>query len=361
MVTEYSYDAASRLIGQTFKNGTNTLGTLNYGYDGSGSRVSTEGTWARTGLPSTVASATYNAANQQTAFAGATQTFDLNGNLTSDGTNTYTWDARNQLASMSGGSVTASFAYDALGRRRSKTINSTQTRFHYDGLTPVQEQDGSGTVTANLLPGSDIDEYLARTAGGSTSSHLTDILGSTVAELDGSVATQAEYTYEPFGQTATTGASGNPLRYTGREDDSTGLYFYRARYYSAGLQRFLSEDPLDSRGGDVNLYAYVGNRPTVLRDPLGLFWDGLFADLDCGYPPTLASRKGRPAFQLPSERPTIPHNPGRALALATGVDCSKITSQCVVKCLHLLPSPTRDRQSSEFHKCVADCKREHGC
>jgi RHS repeat-associated protein len=279
VVTEYSYDAASRLIGQTFKNGANVLGTLTYGYDASGSRVSTGGTWARTGLPSTVASATYNAANQQTAFAGTTQTVDLNGNLTSDGTNTYTWDARNQLASMSGGSLTASFAYDALGRRRSKTVNSIQTRFHYDSLTPVQELDGSGSIVANFLTGAGIDEYLARTDGASTRSHLTDILGSTLAELDASVATQAEYTYEPFGKTALSGISGNALRYTGREDDGTGLYYYRARYYHPIRQRFISEDPIGFRGG-INPYAYVQNRPTRYIDPWGLRAGDLYKSLN---------------------------------------------------------------------------------
>ena len=269
VVTEYSYDAASRLVGQTFKNGGTTLGTLTYGYDASGSRISTGGTWARTGLPSAVTSATYNAANQQTVFGGISQTFDLNGNTTSDGMNTYTWDVRNQLASLSGG-VSASFAYDGLGRRQSKTISSTQTKFHYDGLTPVQELDSGGTVTANFLTGLGIDEYLAHTAGGSTRTHLTDILGSTVAELDGSVTTQAEYTYEPFGKTAISGSSGNPFQYTGREEDGTGLYYYRARYYHTDLQRFISEDPIEFESGDTNLYAYVENSPLRYVDPLGL-------------------------------------------------------------------------------------------
>ena len=36
----------------------------------------------------------------------------------------------------------------------------------------------------------------------------------------------------------------NPFQYTGRENDATGLYYYRARYYSPTLRRFISEDPL---------------------------------------------------------------------------------------------------------------------
>ena len=61
-------------------------------------------------------------------------TYDANGNLISDGVNTYTWNARNQLVSISG-RVAASFQYDAFGRRVSKTIGGT-TQFLYDGLNP---------------------------------------------------------------------------------------------------------------------------------------------------------------------------------------------------------------------------------
>jgi uncharacterized protein RhaS with RHS repeats len=49
------------------------------------------------------------------------------------------------------------------------------------------------------------------------------------------------------------------------------LYYYRARYYSPELQRFISEDPIRLAGGDVNYYAYVGNNPVNWIDPLGLF------------------------------------------------------------------------------------------
>src|SRR5207248_4621836 len=62
--------------------------------------------------------------------------------------------------------------------------------------------------------------------------------------------------------------STNAAQFTGRENDGTGLYFYRARFYSPALQRFTAGDPLGLSAG-VNLYAYVLNRPTVLVDPSG--------------------------------------------------------------------------------------------
>lgn len=84
----------------------------------------------------------------------------------------------------------------------------------------------------------------------------------------GALATQ--YTYEPFGKSTSAGtATTNAFQYTGRENDSTGLYFYRARYYNPTLQRFISQDPLDFAGGTTNLYAYTLNSPTNFVDPSG--------------------------------------------------------------------------------------------
>jgi RHS repeat-associated protein len=181
----------------------------------------------------------------------------------------YTWNARDQLVSLSGPGVTASFTYDAVGRRQSKTVNGTTTHFLYDGLNVIQELTG-GTPTANLLTGLGIDEIFTRTDAAGARSFLTDGLGSTLALTDAFGVVQSQYTYEPFGKTTATGAaSTNAFTYTGREDDGTGLYYYRARYYHPALQRFISEDPIGFHGGDVNLYGYVFNDPVNLVDPTG--------------------------------------------------------------------------------------------
>jgi hypothetical protein len=73
------------------------------------------GSFARTGLPQPVTTTSYNAANRLTQWGTATLTYDANGNMLSDGSNAFTWDARNQLASMNLGAN--SFQYDPLGRR----------------------------------------------------------------------------------------------------------------------------------------------------------------------------------------------------------------------------------------------------
>jgi RHS repeat-associated protein len=194
--------------------------------------------------------------------------YDLNGNLTSDGSDTYTWNARDELTAI-GGSTSATFAYDALGRRRAKTVSGTTTDFLYDGWSLVQELSG-GSPTANLLGGTGIDEILTRTDGTGTMSFLADPLGSNVALADSNGTVQTSYTYDPFGQATVTGAAtNNSVTFTGRESDGTGLMFYRARYYDPRRQRFLEGDPVGFGGGSVNLYTYVNNRPTMLTDPTG--------------------------------------------------------------------------------------------
>ena len=271
---EYAYDAASQLTSLTYKDDTATLGDLTYTYDLAGNRIKTGGSFARSNLPPALTTVSYNANNQQTTFASDTLTYDLNGNLTSvtDGndTTTYTWNVRNQLTSISGPSFSASFIYDSFGRRTGKTVQSVVTNYVYDGLNPVQEKDGA-TVTANLLTGLGIDEFFQRTDGVGSRALLSDALGSTIALGDNTGTIQTQYTYEPFGYTTQTGsASTNSYKYTGREDDGTGLYYYRARYYHPRMQRFISEDPIGFRGRDRNLYAYVRNHPILFTDPSGL-------------------------------------------------------------------------------------------
>ncbi len=203
---------------------------------------------------------------------------DANGDLTSDGTYTYTWDARNHLTGIAKGrSAVASFVYDAFGRRMSKTINGTTTQFVYDGLNPVQELNGAipPVATANMLTGLDIDEYFQRSSSSGTLSYLTDMLGSTVALADSSGALDTTYTYDPFGNVTVNGADTNPYQFTGRENDATGLYYYRARYYSPTLQRLISQDPASFAGGSPNLYAYVWENPISWADPDGLWGTGL--------------------------------------------------------------------------------------
>jgi RHS repeat-associated protein len=269
VLVTYGYDGASRLNSLIYTIGMNLVGNLTYGYDASGKRTQMGGSLARTGLPQPIASASYNVANRITQWSGANFTYDGNGNMTGDGLNTYTWDARNQLASIAGPSVVANFQYDAFGRRSGKTINTAATGFLYDSANVVQELSG-GSPSANLLTGLGIDETFRRTDSTGAGNFIADGLNSTLGLLDVNGAVLTQFTYEPFGKMTSSGAgSANSSQYTGRENDGTGLYYYRARYYHPGLQRFISEDPLGFGGGDSNLYSYAGNSPTNFSDPRG--------------------------------------------------------------------------------------------
>jgi len=91
--------------------------------------------------------------------------------------------------------------------------------------------------------------------------------------------------YTPYGTTAShTGTSDPKHKFTGQEeDDSTGLYYYGARYYDAQLGRFITADPTiqhPTDPQDFNRYAYARNNPIVFTDPTGFgFWKSFFKAL----------------------------------------------------------------------------------
>jgi RHS repeat-associated protein len=125
-------------------------------------------------------------------------------------------------------------------------------------------------ITATYLTGLAIDEVIARYTAQGARSLLTDALGSVIlaAKEDGSV--QTAYGYSPYGETQVMGTDeGNPVQYTARENDGTGLYYYRARYYDPTLKQWASEDPIGIAGG-LNVYNYVERNPVSFTDPDGL-------------------------------------------------------------------------------------------
>lgn len=268
--TEYRYDAASRVNELAYRNSSGTIGNLTYQYDAAGNRRGVGGSLARTLLPDAVASASYDSANRQLQFGSRAMTYDLAGNVTSiaegAGVTSLTWDARERLANLTTPGTQAAFSYDAFGRRHAKQINGTLTRTLHDGLTPVLDLSGTPQT---YLTGRGIDEPWARN---NAEFYLADAIGSILGITDAAGALTTQYIYDPFGRGQVEGSSpsSNAFQFTARENDGTGLYNYRARYYSPDTGRFVSEDPIGLLAGDTNYYAYVGNRPTRFVDPLGL-------------------------------------------------------------------------------------------
>src|SRR6202789_4206540 len=238
---------------------------------------------------------TPNALNQYSAIGSQTTggincqgiaqglSYDCNGNLTFDGTYTYTYDSENHLLTANktaGGTVAASYLYDPLGRRTKKSgTGVTTTYFLNDGADEVAEYDSTKTITRRTVPAPAVDEPIAivdMTTGTKPKEYFhTDRQGSVVAMSDasGNIA-EGPYTYDAYGNcfiaVAACSSVGEPYKFTGRRYDAeTGLYYYRARYYDPEKGRFLQTDPV-RYDADLNLYTYVGNDPTYKLDPTGM-------------------------------------------------------------------------------------------
>jgi len=214
-----------------------------------------------------------NSLNQYTKVGGAVYSYNPNGCLTSNGIWTYGYDTLNRLTSATMTGVNASFLYDPLNRQGEKNVDGVKTRFLYDGMQRIEDYDSSGVLLNRFVYGPGLDEPLVQVSAGGTLTYLhQDRQSSLIAATNSSGALVTSLAYGPFGETSS--LAGVPAGYTGqRFDAETGLYYYKARYYSPTIGRFLQPDPIGYADG-MNLYSYVGNSPVTLMDPLGLlqFW-----------------------------------------------------------------------------------------
>ena len=138
--------------------------------------------------------------------------------------------------------TSATYVYDADGRRISKTVDGSATKFFLDGQNCIADYDGNDTLVATYLTPS-LDKNLSQTRSGSTYYYFADGLGSIRNLVDSSEDTQNTYDYYAFGRELGTWTENvtNRYTYTAREwDDESGIYYYRARMYNPFAGRFLA-------------------------------------------------------------------------------------------------------------------------
>lgn len=320
---QYSYDKIYQVTGADYPASFFVADTT-FNYDSAGNRTSV--------ISGTMTSYITNNLNQYTSVGGVAYSYDNNGNLTNDGNNTYTYDAENRLMTANRTSVSVSYQYDPFGRRISKNVNGTITKYLYDGDQIICEYDGSGKLVRKFLYGTGIDETIrisnvlpsADIAGGGdvdfadfavfakvwrldindvgfdpnadlvadnvidlkdlkafADSWLTngnrsedyyyhyDGLGSVIALTDSDGHLAESYSYDVYGRANITSTLGNSYLFTGRQyDPETGLCYYRARYYSPSIGRFLQTDSVGYISS-INLYKYCYNNPVNYKDSDG--------------------------------------------------------------------------------------------
>ncbi|WP_447894306.1 RHS repeat-associated core domain-containing protein [Vreelandella sp. GE22] len=177
-----------------------------------------------------------------------------------------------------GHTTEANYHYEWLGRRINKTVHHTNgttviTYYGWDNDRIVREDSDSQRSTIVYEPGSfapmlRIDDTQE---GPQLSAFVTDAIGTPMQLVAADGETQWQGQSDDWAaEKNVRGSARQPIRFQGQwQDEESGLYYNRHRYYDPQKGRYVSQDPIGLQGG-TNLYGYVAN-PMGVVDPLGLF------------------------------------------------------------------------------------------
>ena len=260
--TNYSYNDLDWMTQQSVTDSNSLLTTTNYDYDANGSQT---GITTQAGIYAP----TY-----------VKQVWDFEGHLTARG-------AVNAQGAW--GSSRNEYSYNAAGMRLSQSTvaqsgtTTNKTSYLWNGDRLLEERDKDGDLLARYEHGQELGPLsMLRPAQNSIAAQTRYFIGdgqdSTRQLTDETGAIKDSYFYDSFGVDLNGGqaTSANSFKYTGQQQDASGLYYLRARFYDTGSGRFLSHDPVLGSSDDpitMHRYLYANVDPVNAVDPTGEFGD----------------------------------------------------------------------------------------
>jgi len=268
----YSYDNLNRL---TTGNSNEGFSETAVGYDAMGNISAL----TRTGIDAAVLAYKYTDAGnnstgnllQKVTNNGTTTLknygYDGNGNVTNDGTNTFTYNLLNLPQTVTATGLTLSYTYDAAGEKLRKISSTLGTTDYISGI-----QYKTNSTVIDFIQ---TEEGRAINAGSSWNYEytLTDHLGNNRVTFDMLNGKVGEDDYYPFGLNVHRQQNaGNLYLYNKKElQNEITEYDYGARFYDPVIGRWTTIDPLAEKVRRWTPYNYGWNNPIRMIDPDGMF------------------------------------------------------------------------------------------
>lgn len=329
----YQYDAASRLVRRTYPNTVIQINTfdesgrldsltylapnplpqainiaINYAYDRNGNKTAiTERGTLEAPLSALTDEAASHTASGRLIDRSVTDTnqtlqftyhYDAAGNMTNATGNGQSWtlsydeDNRTTAISWTSGVTNKEIInrYDTMGRRIAKTVDGEQIGYVLDVGADMErtlcDLAADGHITAHYIHGPDLCYKVTPDATETVVYYHADAQANIITLTGDQGSNLAQYAYSPYGRIL---ASTNlwpsnltlqPFTFVGSQgvvEEMPGLFFMRARYYSAEACVFLSCDPVKNTGPGAKpiAYAYGRGNPLGFVDPQGELYSEL--------------------------------------------------------------------------------------